>query len=329
MNEEKKSFRELAKHYLGETSSWTFISSMMDTVPNFSEKDITPEFLEYMIKEGLRERSQNTVRVYMTRFKTVINRARSRGFEIPVTSDEINAVTRLSKQASQQVWLTNEELYRIAEYKPRSEEEDFTQALFLLLAFTGSRISDYPFLNETAIVDNSITFVSTKTKHISRVPLHFMVPELMERVLVYNYSIPTATTYVSRTIKQICKAVGIDEILSGFRHGRRWTRPKYEFVSAHTARRSFATNLYIDGYTELQIMKMLGHTDIRQSVNYILAEHDDEVTGAKMFFKDPSKFITQNYKEQKIYNVLRDEGFAPEDIDKIVVAFSDFNHDKL
>ena len=46
--------------------------------------------------------------------------------------------------------------------------------------------------------------------------------------------------------------------------------PKYEFVSSHTARRSFATNEYMLGDLNVQqIMSITGHTTERSFYKYI------------------------------------------------------------
>ena len=45
--------------------------------------------------------------------------------------------------------------------------------------------------------------------------------------------------------------------------------PKYQEVSSHTCRRSFATNLYRMGYRLSQIMPMTGHSTESQLRDYI------------------------------------------------------------
>ena len=45
--------------------------------------------------------------------------------------------------------------------------------------------------------------------------------------------------------------------------------PKYKVVSSHTCRRSFATNLYRNGYSLAEIMPMTGHSTESQLREYI------------------------------------------------------------
>jgi integrase len=43
----------------------------------------------------------------------------------------------------------------------------------------------------------------------------------------------------------------------------------YECISSHTARRSFATNLYLDGYPTIEIQKITGHKTETSFMKYI------------------------------------------------------------
>lgn len=47
------------------------------------------------------------------------------------------------------------------------------------------------------------------------------------------------------------------------------TKPKYKFISAHTARRSFCTNAYNSGIPPHQIMAISGHKSEKKFYNYI------------------------------------------------------------
>ena len=43
----------------------------------------------------------------------------------------------------------------------------------------------------------------------------------------------------------------------------------WENISSHTARRSFATIKYLDGYSPYEIMKITGHRSVKSLLNYI------------------------------------------------------------
>jgi hypothetical protein len=51
------------------------------------------------------------------------------------------------------------------------------------------------------------------------------------------------------------------------------TKPKYEFISSHTARRSAATNMYLTGRMKTyEIMSLTGHTTEKSFFRYIRVE---------------------------------------------------------
>ena len=91
-------------------------------------------------------------------------------------------------------------------------------------------------------------------------------------------------TYLSTDLyKLICKKVGLTEELNGKifksfpnevtgkKHMRKvdGTYPKYLFVSSHTCRRSFATNLYKMKFPHVSIMQITGHKTESSFLKYI------------------------------------------------------------
>jgi integrase len=74
-------------------------------------------------------------------------------------------------------------------------------------------------------------------------------------------------------IKTVCRFCGIDELVQITRtvEGKRETAiyAKYELVSSHTARRSFATNAYKAGIPILAIMAITGHSTEKVFMKYV------------------------------------------------------------
>ena len=54
--------------------------------------------------------------------------------------------------------------------------------------------------------------------------------------------------------------------------------PKYELIKSHTSRRTFATNLYLDGLAVQNIMAITGH---RKEETFLLYVRADQLTKAK------------------------------------------------
>ena len=78
----------------------------------------------------------------------------------------------------------------------------------------------------------------------------------------------------NKQIKGICKMAGIDGLVSGFKNNPKTRRkeivnaPKYEFITSHIMRRSFASNYYGKIETPL-LMNITGHTKESTFLTYI------------------------------------------------------------
>ena len=73
------------------------------------------------------------------------------------------------------------------------------------------------------------------------------------------------------------------------------THFKYALISSHTARRSFATNAFLDGVEPLHIMRITGHRTEKAFLRYIrMSEMDNAIKLADHpFFNAPLKLVQQ------------------------------------
>ena len=78
----------------------------------------------------------------------------------------------------------------------------------------------------------------------------------------------------NKQIKMICKIAGISEVVHGFKNNPKTRRkevvkaPKYEFVTSHIMRRSFASNYYGKIETPM-LMNISGHKKESTFLTYI------------------------------------------------------------
>jgi integrase len=90
-------------------------------------------------------------------------------------------------------------------------------------------------------------------------------------------------------IKDVVKAAGIDELLEGKKYDAGTKRkvfgkyPKYELITSHTCRRSFATNYYKSIPTTV-IMGITGHVKESTFLQYINKPKDRD-ENARLFMK--------------------------------------------
>lgn len=180
---------------------------------------------------------------------------------------------------SEQVVLTADEISLIERYTPKSEKEKWVKAQFLCEYYCLARSSDIQQLTTENIQGDFITYVSQKTKIATTVPLH------KNFIKYFNQRGQTLQrASFNRIIKNICKSCGIDEDVKLFYHGKMQTRPKYELVGSHTARRSGATELARRDVPIATISKLMNHTNTLITSRYIFADTRNIGEEAMTFF---------------------------------------------
>lgn len=151
--------------------------------------------------------------------------------------------------------------------------------LFLIGAHTGLRVSDFKRLRpENITKDNKISIVTVKTGDRVIVPINSVVRGILDSGL--DLERPTLSDQRIRAyIKIIAKCAGIKDVIevrkskmTGLEVVR---REKWELISTHTARRSFATNAYKSGVKTLQIMQITEHKKESTFMRYIRITADE------------------------------------------------------
>jgi integrase len=169
--------------------------------------------------------------------------------------DGLHAVTfykhrdfRKPSYLSETIYLNNEELKLIHDLDlSKRIELDRIRDLFLIGAWTGLRFSDFNRLKSSHVDDGYIRMKTTKTSSQAVIPINGIVKGIL---LKYDNEVPNgyANQYMNRQLKVICRMAGVNspETRVEFVNGRKVIVQvkKWELVSTHTARRSFATNLY-------------------------------------------------------------------------------------
>lgn len=202
-----------------------------------------------------------------------------------------------TKEESDSVYLSAKEVAALFQFDlsghPRLER---VRDLFVVGCWTGLRFSDVARLDpEKHVKGDYIHIEQYKTGGRVVIPLHPLVRAVFDK---YGGRLPKmiSNQKFNSFIKEVCKMAGLNErVQRGItRGGNRLylTYQKWELVSSHTARRSFATNLYNDGNQSFDIMQITGHrsekafrkyikTTPEQSAKRLKMKWDDEETNAK------------------------------------------------
>lgn len=154
-----------------------------------------------------------------------------------------------------------------------------TRDLFVVACWTGLRFGDWKDLSKADLTTDAMTIPTSKTNRTVVIPLHPLVKNIIQK---YGGKLPQAVGK-THTLKQIRKCgelanineeVSLSRVVGGETVIRR--EPKYNFMMNHTARRAFATNMYLHDIPSISIMAITGHTTEANFMKYIKisqAEH--------------------------------------------------------
>ena len=178
-------------------------------------------------------------------------------------------------------YLTKEEIQAVYECDYSNHDKlDNARDWFVIGLWTGLRVSDFLSLTKDNIDDGLLYVLIKKTEQYVFIPIHPNVAAILKK---RNGEFPRKISDVkfNEYIKEIAKDAGLTEKIQGAKmvtqedeNGNKTTRKqsglfhKYELVSSHICRRSFATNHYGEIDT-LTIMKITGHSTEKQFLDYI------------------------------------------------------------
>lgn len=197
-------------------------------------------------------------------------------------------------------YLKELEINKIFEFDFKEDYLDNARDWLIIGLRTGLRISDFLDLNKKDIIDGFIEKINLKTDYPTIIPIHDNVDQIL-RKRKGNFPREISDQKFNDYIKIVAEKVGLIEIIKGGKitdleveiDGKAKTihrkiignYPKYELVSSHICRRSFATNLY--GKIEtLTIMKITGHSTEKQFLAYIKITPKEYAEKLKAYWKD-------------------------------------------
>ncbi len=220
----------------------------------------------------VRHLAPNTISRYFQCVRLFLTSARKQNIAVP--ADETQFKSKGEKVEN--VVLTSEEMDALFRLNLRNNKRlERVRDMFLIGCYTGLRYSDICTVIRKDCINREkmlITVHQKKTGGLVVIPLHPNLIEILER---RNYELPKPISAGSfnKYIKEVVMLAGINEPVELKRHrgGKRvlTTSPKYQLISCHTARRSFATDLYMRGVPPELIMIFTGHCSRDAFYHYI------------------------------------------------------------
>lgn len=187
------------------------------------------------------------------------------------------------------IYLTQEEVDAIWNLKLKSSMQRKARDLFIVGIYTVARFSDYSRVSDEIIRDGVIRFVHKKTSTPVLVPVAPRVREVLDR---NGGRVPTLSQQkLNDAIKEVCKLAGIDSLVEirkskGAAHYTERV-PKWSLVHSHTARKTGATLMRLNGASMREIMLVGGWSDERTLELYLrmTGEENAKVVATNPFFR--------------------------------------------
>lgn len=252
------------------------------------------EFTEYMATE--KKYAINNIGKHIKTLKTFLNDATERGYNS-------NFAYKMKKFKTfnvpvENIYLNESELDELLNLDLTDEPTyDKVRDLFLVGCWTGLRFSDFSNIKPENIDGDFIEITTQKTAEPVVIPIHATVKKIMKKYKgQYENSLPPAIS--SQKMNDYLKEIGkkldtlkIPVSTSNTKGGLyvTATNPKHDLITTHTARRSFASNLYIKGFPAQQIMKITGHKTERAFMKYIKITPKESAKVLQSFWQQENK----------------------------------------
>ncbi len=217
------------------------------------------DYQQYLTKERF---APATINKYMDVLKMILREAVKEDYNIRQSTFSVKSI----KNEGISYHLNESELNQLSNFNPPTEALRNTKNLFLIGCSTGMRFSDLKRIKQFPLIDGMLSVTTQKTKQNILIPLPAHITPLISEVKILGLQC------FNRNLKSLFKAMKLDTPLEGYViKNRRRTKdiyPKYELISSHTMRRTFATNLYGKLNTTI-IMAITGHTTEKSFLTYI------------------------------------------------------------
>lgn len=228
----------------------------------------------------------NTIATAFKFIKTICNHAKSNGLNI---SSQLGNI-KVKQTKVDNIYLTFEDLEKIQ----KTETEKFTDSLLnardwlIISCYTGQRISDFMrFTDKQIRVENGkslLEFTQVKTGKNMTVPLHQKVLEILKK-RDGKFPYPISDQKYNTYIKKVCEIAEINEVVKGSKKSetaedsgiyRKESNDfqKWELVTSHIGRRSFATNFY-GNIPTTYLIYVTGHSTEQMFLTYIGKSNKD------------------------------------------------------
>lgn len=213
--------------------------------------------------------------------KVILNDATENGYNINLKYQNKNF--RALREEVNNIYLSEVELKKIINLDLSSDKNlEKVRDLFIVGCYTGLRFSDFSQIRKENIIEGKFIKLKTiKTDEWVTIPLMTEVAVVMGKYKDQSNNLPEAfdNQVMNRYLKEIGELAEIKEdflkVRSKGKERFEETFKKFELITTHTARRSFATNMFKKGIPSRVIMKITGHRTEKAFSSYIKISEDE------------------------------------------------------
>ena len=228
-------------------------------------------FVNWLLNE--KKYSNNEVSRKVKRLKQLLKYASEKDIKLSVKLSSINDQFNYKTKKYINV-ISEAEFFKILNLKDLPTYLENVRRWLLIGLNIGQRISDLQRIKQKKIRYDSdgIAFIDiVQKKGEMPVTVPIKIKSVID-ILKHRFPYPISDQKFNKYMKEVCERAEINQIVKGYKMNPETKRkelveaPKYELLSSHDMRRSFATHHYDNGVSVNLIMKITGHK--RESTFY-------------------------------------------------------------
>lgn len=262
-------------------------------------------FMEFMGAIRKKLNRMNSVTTIYKKLRAVLNDI-SRRYKIEIFNPSISLanIDKPSIVKEEKIYLSFDQIQKILDYEPNDVKTKNAKLIFTTLLFTGCRYSDvFKIAPEYHYTKNDVQFkyaryIDKKTKTDIIAPILYP----LEQAYKTHGGLPKKVTIATfnLTLKELAEQAGLNELIkmsfTDAKGNKQFEeKPLYKFVSSHTGRRSFITNL-INFVPVTVLSKITGHSLTNQNVIFGYNKIS-LLDNAVLFVKELKRVAESNPKE--------------------------------
>ena len=243
-------------------------------------KAFADQFTNWLVNK--KNYATNSTGKILDNLKTVCLDAKNLGLKV---NDYAKQIEGFKEQNSERliVTLSFEELEQIRTAELETEAQKNARKWLLLGCEIGQRASDLLRLSQDNLryKGNRIYIDIEQQKTGKAVTVGVIAPHVLD-IVENSFPYPISQQKLNKHIKDVCRLAKINEKIKGKKYDKKTGRkktdfyPKYDLITSHTFRRSFATNYYKKIPTPV-LIGITGHSKESMFLEYINRREDKDL----------------------------------------------------